>query len=88
MRKKLFVSSALLAMALCGPAYAGMDEAKAFLDKEINGLSAVTREVVEAEDIVDYTQKDSVAEKLARRFGAAVGTAVMETAARWGMTIR
>ena len=43
MRKKLFVSTALLAMALCGPAYAGMDEAKAFLDTEINGLSSLSR---------------------------------------------
>ena len=49
MRKKLLISSALLAMALCGPAYAGMDEAKAFLDKEVNGLSALSREDQEKE---------------------------------------
>ena len=43
MRKHLLTTSTLLALALCGPAYAGMDEAKAFLDKEINGLSALNR---------------------------------------------
>ncbi len=43
MRKHLFTSTTLLALALCCPAYAGMDEAKSFLDKEINGLSALSR---------------------------------------------
>ena len=43
MRNKLLLSSALFAMALCGPAHAGMDEAKAFLDTEINGLSSLSR---------------------------------------------
>ncbi len=43
MRKHLLATTTLLAMALCGPAYAGMDEAKAFLDTEINGLSALSR---------------------------------------------
>ena len=43
MRKHLLTTSTLLALALCGPAYAGMDEAKAFLDQEVNGLSALSR---------------------------------------------
>ncbi len=43
MRKHLFTTTTLLAMALCSPAYAGMDEAKAFLDNEIKGLSALSR---------------------------------------------
>lgn len=34
------------------------------------GLGYVAREVVGAKKIVDYTQKESIAEKLARRFGA------------------
>ncbi|MGH8765557.1 MAG: S49 family peptidase, partial [Burkholderiales bacterium] len=33
-------------------------------------LDSVARDVIKAEDIVDYTQKDNIAEKLARRFGA------------------
>ena len=36
-------------------------------------LDFVAREVVKAEDIVDYTRHDNVAERLAKRFGAAVG---------------
>jgi protease-4 len=33
----------------------------------------VAREVVQAEEIVDYTRKDNVAERLVKRFGAAIG---------------
>jgi len=33
----------------------------------------VAREVVKAEDIVDYTRRENVAERLAKRFGAAFG---------------
>jgi protease IV len=36
-------------------------------------LDFVAREVVKAEDIVDYTRRDNVAERLAKRFGAAMG---------------
>ncbi|MDO5086358.1 MAG: S49 family peptidase [Comamonadaceae bacterium] len=36
-------------------------------------LDGVAREVVKAEEVVDYTHKANVAERLARRFGAAVG---------------
>ena len=37
-------------------------------------LEFVAREVIKAEDIVDYTQRENVAERLAKRFGAAVGS--------------
>ncbi len=36
-------------------------------------LDSVAREVVKVTDIVDYTRRENVAEKLAKRFGAAVG---------------
>lgn len=51
-------------------------------------LEYVAREVVKAEDIVDYTQKENIAEKLARRFGAGVANALVEFAARSGPAIR
>jgi len=41
-------------------------------DKQGN-LDYVAREVVKAEEIIDYTPKDNVAERLAKRFGAAMG---------------
>lgn len=43
------------------------------LADQLGSLDQVAREVVEAEDIVDYTQKENLAERLAKRFGAAIG---------------
>lgn len=42
-------------------------------------LDSVARDVVKAEDIVDYTRQDNVAERLAKRFGAAMGEAMVKT---------
>ena len=39
----------------------------------LGNLEQVARDVVKAEDVVDYTQKENVAERLAKKFGAAVG---------------
>lgn len=36
-------------------------------------LDSIARDVVHAEDIVDYTRRENVAERLVKRFGAAVG---------------
>jgi protease-4 len=36
-------------------------------------LDSVARDVVKAEEIIDYTRRDNVAERLAKRFGAALG---------------
>jgi protease IV len=43
------------------------------LADQIGSLDYVAREVVKAEELVDYTRKDNVAERLAKRFGAAMG---------------
>ena len=41
-------------------------------------LDFVAREVVKAEEIVDYTPHDNVAERLAKRFGAGVGVGAVK----------
>ncbi|MEW6689478.1 MAG: S49 family peptidase [Pseudomonadota bacterium] len=51
----------------------------------IGTLDSVAREVVKAEDVVDYTQKENIAEKLARRFGAGAVSALLEFATRSGL---
>jgi len=51
----------------------GEEAVKMGLADHIGSLDHVAREVVKAADIVDYTPKDNVAERLAKRFGAAVG---------------
>jgi protease-4 len=44
----------------------------------IGSLESVARDVVKAEDIVDYTQKENVAEKLAKRFGMGAASALLD----------
>lgn len=43
------------------------------LADQLGSLDHVARDVIKAEDIVDYTQKANLAERLAKRFGAAIG---------------
>ncbi|MEO6973219.1 MAG: S49 family peptidase [Rhodoferax sp.] len=43
------------------------------LADQLGSLDYVAREVVKAKDIVDYTERANVAERLARRFGASIG---------------
>ncbi|MBC5781964.1 S49 family peptidase [Ramlibacter sp. USB13] len=43
------------------------------LADQLGNLDFVAREVIKAEDLVDYTRRENVAERLAKRFGAAVG---------------
>ncbi len=54
----------------------------------LGSLDSVARDVVKAEDIVDYTQKEGIAEKFARRFGAGVASALAEFALRASPGIR
>lgn len=51
----------------------GEDAVRLGLADKFGNLDFVAREVVKAEDVVDYTPRDNVAERLAKRFGAAVG---------------
>ncbi|MBU3738037.1 MAG: S49 family peptidase [Rhodoferax sp.] len=47
-------------------------------------LDFVAREVVKAEELVDYTQRENVAERLVRRFGAALGEGALRSLNRAG----
>jgi protease IV len=43
------------------------------LADQLGNIDFVAREIVKAEDLVDYTRRDNVAERLAKKFGAAIG---------------
>lgn len=43
------------------------------LADQLGNLDFVAREVVKAEDIIDYTRRENVAERLVKRFGASIG---------------
>ncbi|HEX5312632.1 S49 family peptidase [Aquabacterium sp.] len=46
----------------------------------LGSLDQVARDIVKAEDIVDYTLKENLAERLAKRFGAAIGAGAVRAA--------
>ncbi len=47
------------------------------LADQLGTLDFVAREVVKAEEIIDYTRRDNVAERLVKRFGASIGEGAM-----------
>lgn len=51
----------------------GEDAVKLGLADRFGSLDDVARDVVKAEDVVDYTLQENVAERLAKRFGASIG---------------
>ncbi len=48
----------------------------------------VAREVIKAESIVDYTQKENIAERFAKRFGAGVASGLAKFSVLDGVTVR
>jgi protease-4 len=50
------------------------------LADHLGNLDYVAREVVKAEELIDYTRRDNVAERLVKRFGAALGEGAMRAA--------
>jgi protease-4 len=58
--------------------WSGQQAIELGLADDYGTLDTVARDVVKAEDIVDYTRQDNVAERLAKRFGAAMGQAMVK----------
>jgi protease-4 len=56
----------------------GEEAVKLGLADHLGNLDYVAREVIKAEDIIDYTPKDNVAERLAKRFGASIGAGAVK----------
>ena len=48
------------------------------LADQLGTLEYVAREIVKTDEIVDYTRRDNVAERLAKKFGAAMGEGAMK----------
>jgi len=58
------------------------------LADQVGSVDFVAREIVKAEELIDYTRRENVAERLAKRFGAAFGEAAVSAAARMTPSIR
>jgi protease-4 len=53
--------------------WSGQQAIELGLADQLGNLDFVAREVVKAEEIVDYTRRENVAERLVKRFGASIG---------------
>lgn len=58
------------------------------LADKLGSLDFVAREVVQAEEIIDYTRRENVAERLAKRFGAAMGAGAARALQSTGAQLR
>ena len=66
-----------------GLIWTGQKSVELGLADGFGSLEYVAREVIKTEEIVDYTQKENLAEKFARRFGAGAVSALLETMTRY-----
>jgi protease-4 len=62
----------------------GEEAVKLGLADKFGNLDYVAREVVRAEEVIDYTPKENVAERLAKRFGASIGAGAVRALQGFG----
>jgi protease-4 len=55
--------------------WSGQQAVELGLADQLGNVDFVAREVIKAEELVDYTRRENMAERLARKFGAGVGEA-------------
>ena len=61
----------------------GEEAVKLGLADGVGNLDYVAREIIKAEEIIDYTPHDNVAERLVKRFGASVGAGAVKALRGW-----
>jgi protease-4 len=66
----------------------GEEAIKIGLADAYGNLDFVAREVIKAEEVIDYTPRENVAERLAKRFGAAVGEGAVRALRAAGLSLR
>jgi protease IV len=57
----------------------GEEAVRLGLVDRLGSLDALARDVIKAEEVVDYTRREHAIERLAKRFGASVGKAMADT---------
>jgi protease-4 len=71
-----------------GLLWVGQKSIELGLADALGGLDYVARDIIKAEDIVDYTQQENIAERFARRFGAATAETLIKLGGMGSLTIR
>ena len=61
-----------------GLVWVGSKSVELGLADAIGNVDSVARDVIKAEDVVDFTPRENIAERVARRFGAAMAEALVE----------
>lgn len=67
-----------------GLMWTGLKSIELGLADAVGSVEYVAREVIKAEDIVDYTPRENIAERVAKRFGAAFADAVLRLGLGYG----
>lgn len=67
--------------------WTGQQAVEMGLADKLGSVEFVAREVVKAEELIDYTRRDNVAERLVKRFGAAIGSGFV-SAMKSSVTVR
>ena len=71
-----------------GLVWSGQQAINLGLADGLGSLDHVAREIVKAEDIVDYTQRENIGWRLAKRFGASIGEGAFLAARSAGVQLR
>lgn len=71
-----------------GLVWSGQQAVTQGLADGLGNLDYVAREVVKAEEVVDYTQRENLGLRLARRFGASIGEGMFKAAQSAGLQLR
>jgi protease-4 len=70
-----------------GLVWSGQQAVNLGLADGLGNVDHVAREIVKAEDIVDYTQRENLGYRLARQFGASIGEGMFRAAASTGVKL-
>lgn len=68
--------------------WTGEQAVKLGLADKLGSLDMVARDIVQAEDIIDYTRRENMAERLAKRFGAAFAEGALRAGHSVGWTLK
>ncbi|HZM46047.1 MAG TPA: S49 family peptidase [Burkholderiales bacterium] len=71
-----------------GLVFVGQKSIELGLADALGNVDYVAREVIKAEDIVDFTPRENVAERLAKKFGAAMGESLARFGVSGGITLK
>jgi protease-4 len=69
-----------------GLVWSGQRSIELGLADALGTVNSVARDVIKADDVVDFTQQETLAERVARKFGASMGraaAALMQKSLRW-----